>query len=486
MKISKICLFWLLLPLLFKEHATFEFLIESGTVSFISNMKMKELTLDISVDLTKESIDTFTKACEDISAAMLKYPPLVADTTIHLGAQRSLSKSTEYISDISDIGKALLKYISPTIIAATNPDCSFTYKLVSQADLTTIVAVVKAEWAKVLNTWTVNDLKMDHDKSSTVDHAFLTFEYELKDLQFKLVTLLNTLDSLTSGIYPPNLQGMYYGISCLGVLKKDEVFVKTCQSYTQSVKCLVEVWYPENTQSLPLYIPVNYEGIQLMGPNNEQQFVKSPLGSHYQALNCHTLSKFSHTVCQLHRLEQNCESSLVSRDLGRIVKTCKFSKIKPPSSIRLADNSILIQDKLAKVKVTGSIGSTQVMTRAPYQVHNAAEVSVESEGLTITYVDTVSTREVKITNSSVPLFILQGLFDRIKYADLWKDLVTASIFDYSLLGLQIVVGILFAIVFRLIVILQRHTASKPWRTRSNTRIIRRPPGNIPMRNMNVF
>jgi len=76
MKISKICLFWLLLPLLFKEHATFEFLIESGTVSFISNMKMKELTLDISVDLTKESIDTFTKACEDISAAMLKYPPL--------------------------------------------------------------------------------------------------------------------------------------------------------------------------------------------------------------------------------------------------------------------------------------------------------------------------------------------------------------------------------------------------------------------------
>jgi hypothetical protein len=198
-----------------------------------------------------------------------------------------------------------------------------------------------------------------------------------------------------------------------------------------------------------------------MGPNNEQQFVKSPLGSHYQALNCHTLSKFSHTVCQLHRLEQNCESSLVSRDLGRIVKTCKFSKIKPPSSIRLADNSILIQDKLAKVKVTGSIGSTQVMTRAPYQVHNAAEVSVESEGLTITYVDTVSTREVKITNSSVPLFILQGLFDKIKYAGLWKDLVTASIFDYSLLGLQIVVGILFAIVFRLIVILQRHTASKP-------------------------
>ena len=62
MKISKMLLYWLILPLLFKEYATFEFLIESGTVSFISNMKMKELTLDISVDLTKESIDTFTKA----------------------------------------------------------------------------------------------------------------------------------------------------------------------------------------------------------------------------------------------------------------------------------------------------------------------------------------------------------------------------------------------------------------------------------------
>ena len=98
----------------------------------------------------------------------------------------------------------------------------------------------------------------------------------------------------------------------------------------------------------------------------------------------------------------------------------------------------------------------------------------------------VSTREVKITNSSVPPAILQGLFDRIKYAVLWKDLVTASIFDYSLLGLQIVVGILFAIVFRLIVILQRKATFTPWRTRSSARIVRRPPGNIPMRNMNIF
>ena len=49
MKISKMLLYWLILLLLFKEYATFEFLIESGTVSFISNMKMKELTLDIRV-----------------------------------------------------------------------------------------------------------------------------------------------------------------------------------------------------------------------------------------------------------------------------------------------------------------------------------------------------------------------------------------------------------------------------------------------------
>jgi len=489
MKLSRMYFYWLILPLLFKEHATFEFMVESGTISFISNMKMKELTLEISADLTKESIDTFTKACEEIGKLMLAYPPLLADTTIHLGAQRSYSKSIEYISNIGDTGKAILKYLSPTLIAPNNPECSFTYSLVTQTDLTNIAAIIKDEWAKVLTTWTVNDLKTDHDKSSTVDKAYLTFEYELRDIQYRLFTLLNTLDSLASGIYPPNLQGMYYGITCLGVIKNEEILVKNCQGYTTSVKCLVEIWYPENTQKLPLFIPVNYEGIQLVGPNNEQQFVKSPLGSHYQALNCHTLSKFSHTVCQLHRLEQNCESSLVTRDLARIVKTCKFSKVKPTSSIRLADNSVLIQDKLAKVKVTGNIGSTQVMTHAPYQVHNAAEVSVESEGLTITYVDVKSTQAVKITNSSVPPFILQGLFDRVKYAEYWKNLVTASVFDYSLLGLQVVVGILFAVVFRLIVTLQKQHTFKPWRNRSNARIIRRPPvniGNIPMRNMNVF
>ena len=92
MKFTRMYFYWLILPLLFKEHATFEFLIESGTTSFISNIKMKELTLEISADLTKESIDTFTKACEDIGKLMLAYPPLLADTTIHLGAQRSYSK----------------------------------------------------------------------------------------------------------------------------------------------------------------------------------------------------------------------------------------------------------------------------------------------------------------------------------------------------------------------------------------------------------
>ena len=82
---------------------------------------------------------------------------------------------------------------------------------------------------------------------------------------------------------------------------------------------------------------VNYNGIQLVGPNNEEKFVKSPLGSHYQVLHCQKSTKHSHSVCQLSRLEQNCEAGLVNRDLLKIVKSCNFSKIKPIASIRLAD-----------------------------------------------------------------------------------------------------------------------------------------------------
>ena len=130
--------------------------------------------------------------------------------------------------------------------------------------------------------------------------------------------------------------------------------------------------------SLSLVSAICY-GVQLVGPSNYETFVRLPLDSHYAVLNCQKSSKHIHTACQSHRLEQNCETGLVTRDLPKIVKPCKFSKVKSVPSVRLADKIVLVMDKLAKVKVHNSIDESQVMIQVLYLVHNVREMIIESE-----------------------------------------------------------------------------------------------------------
>jgi len=54
------------------------------------------------------------------------------------------------------------------------------------------------------------------------------------------------------------------------------------------------------------------------------------------------------------------------------------------------------------------------------------------KGLTVKYIEAISTQEEEFSNSSVPLIIWQDLFDQTEYAGYWEHLITASIFDFSL------------------------------------------------------
>ena len=81
----------------------------------------------------------------------------------------------------------------------------------------------------------------------------------------------------------------------------------------------------------------------------------------------------------MHRLEQNCGTGLFTRDLPKIVKPCKFSKVKSVPNVRLTDKIVLVMDKLAKVKVHNSIDESQVMIQVLYLVHNVREMIIESE-----------------------------------------------------------------------------------------------------------
>ncbi|MBG0744887.1 MAG: hypothetical protein IV298_15755 [Cylindrospermopsis raciborskii KL1] len=462
----------------------FEFLIEDGHTSFTSSVGMKELMLEVKIAVTSTTLSKLITTGTTTSVSMVTFMGKLTDTSVGTGIKRLIKKSTTHLVGISSIGNALLKYLTPTSNEPNSPDCFLSYSLVSDEDLETTEIILKKEWSQILDTWTEAELKADSKKFNTVNSVMIIIESELRDVYSKLLTSLNTIDSLYAGVYPPNLYGMYYGLTCLGVIKNEELYPLPCISYSKSVRCPIEIWHPSTVQQLPTFVPVNYNGIQLVGPNNEEKFVKSPLGSHYQVLHCQKSVKHSHSVCQLNRLDQNCETGLIDRNLPRIVKNCKFGKIKPASSIRLADNSILIMDKTAKVKVQSTLGETQVMTNVPYKIQNAKEITVESEGLAVKYTGTTSTSQVSIINSTVPISVLETLFERIQFADYYENLMMASIFDYSLLGLQAIIGIIFAVIFCQIMVLRRRTVERQIRPRSSQmKLLKRSPRPMPLRTL---
>jgi len=91
------------------------------------------------------------------------------------------------------------------------------------------------------------------------------------------------------------------------------------------------------------------------------------------------------------------------------------------------------------------------MAQVPYQVHIVNEMVVESEGLTLKYIVVISTQEANIINSSLPLAILQELYDQTGYAEYWENPMTAFVVDFNLCYLQVIIGITLAVMFRQVI-----------------------------------
>ena len=81
------------------------------------------------------------------------------------------------------------------------------------------------------------------------------------------------------------------------------------------------------------------------------------------------------------------------------------------------------------------------------------------KGLTVKYIWTINTQEAEISDSaSVPLIIWQELCDQTEYSGYWENLMIASIFYFSFLCLQVIIGIIIAVIFRQMIVCTKKTS----------------------------
>ena len=429
----------------------FEFLIESGKTTFTSALKVQEFELIVDTGFTLTQLTSFqTKSVsmlETFLATEHFKNELIASKT--LGIKSMVSRSLAHVGAIAEVGASILKYTGSTASTTSTSACKLELPGVTAQYLEDTTNFLQNELSRIKADWVMpTDTSTDMVKTSILINFVQSFEAEMVHLWQKLTQQLNIIDTLFSYEFPASLYGIYHNTACLGIIKNEQISVKQCTAYSDEIQCTIELWYPETTQTLSMYVPVSYNNIRLAGSLGENIFVKTALGNHYQVLNCQQNMGYSNKqeVCTLNRLEQDCEQSLINQEIDNIIKYCKFIKDKSaPVSRRLADKNILIEDRLAKVTVTEDSGKSIISTPVPYVVTSPNTVTVESNGLTITYPGNGKSGGTKIVNSSLSDQVLNKLFTQLYFVDYWEMLQNFSLVDIILLSLQIIAMIIIAI-----------------------------------------
>ena len=419
----------------------FGFLIENGQTTFTSSLQIQEFELSIETKFTMVQLERLQKNIAVLVPLFLEaaiFTPTTGTITA-TGLKTIVNRALTHIVNIMEIGTSILKYSGSKISTTSTATCKQVITGIDGTYIENLADYLKNEGSRVQKAWTLTDFSSDTGKTAMVIGVVHSIEAELTELLYQMKLQLSIIDSVFSFEYPSFLYGSYHNVACLGIIKNENIIVKQCHPYSTEIRCTMEVWYAEFTQTLPLYVPVVYNNVRLAGPLNENIFVKSPLGSHYQVLNCQKGTGHSNKqeLCTLGRLEQECEKSLIVNDVSGIIEHCRFIKDQNTHvSTRLADKSILVEDRLAKVKITNELGHNLVSTSAPYQIHSPHTVTVETDGLKISYPGNGKLTETKVINSSLPEEVLEKLISKMYYAGYWEMLHNISLLDLALLVLQ--------------------------------------------------
>jgi len=430
----------------------FDFLIENGQTTFASNVEVKDFQFVTNFDITGTTLDKLVTTCTNILLKIQSIAAYKTNPLLYPWMARFITKGSEYALRISSVGKTIAKYLQNTAETPIFQSCIFNYTMVSENEVEELITYLTSEQEKIDITWSHADLQSDKSKLNIIHNALQNYKTELKNLDAKLGTLLSILDTFHSNIYPHSLYGIYHDTTCLGMMKNEELFIKSCKTFKTQLICEIEIWHPKTIQTLPVVISVPYFGYSLVGSNGEETFVKGTLSNFYQSLTCQSVPPLhkSYKTCQLNRLPLACDTSLAAKDYANIVHNCIFAKTAhAASSIRLADKSILVIDNQVKLTIQGTLGTEQVTTTTPYQLYNAEKVSLEVAGLTVQYAGIENLTTTKIRNTSIPVEVLHSFQQKLHFLQYASLLAPLSIFDYGILSFQGFIVIILAVTIGL-------------------------------------
>ena len=151
----------------------------------------------------------------------------------------------------------------------------------------------------------------------------------------------------------------------------------------------------------------------------------------------------------LHPLENDCYSSLLTKDIENIIKQCNFTKETPSLGTRIQSGGILVQRMGTITKVKENTDYRLLTAESPILVFTNKLIKLENEELDMVFEPLGLAQNTRLVNSRLTSKNIENLKEKLKWEQLFEGLDTEDYTRYSALGLQ---GILYLIVAVIVVL----------------------------------
>jgi hypothetical protein len=331
----------------------------------------------------------------------------------------------------------LYSFLNPDREVNPESKCVFSAPVLTRQTLLQGTALIVSQYAKIKTDWTEEQILSDLGKLSILYNFVSTFNAQMSAWKESLSKSVTEYDTLRGGNFPPSLLGNIELAPCLATARNEIIRVQGCKAGKDKLICEVEFNFATATSNYTELIPINYEGVELEGPEKGWLYAKDEQTQNIVLLNCSN-SGFNNPevpLCQKVEGEEKCLKGLLLHDMDFVVNNCKFRLNDQIIAKRLADNGILVIRSDAKVSDNGKM----VFKQAPFVLYSNNEVSVSVGEDEIIFPNHVQFPTPKIVTSKIAKGLIDSLKSKAGWDDFWARFAPEDYLIYIVIGAQLIV-----------------------------------------------
>jgi hypothetical protein len=349
------------------------------------------------------------------------------------GIESSLNDSIKYLTIISKYRGPGIPVPETTICAGQVADNIKGYVFQTKETVTNSHGTLDLQW-------TQNDILPKTTAYSNLVNFYNDVRAVVQDLESKLETHLQMMESLTSGQVTPHLTAKIQELSCVPEAEFDRVQMETCMKVDTGLYCTFYVSTYSATTTYKRYIPVNYNGIEVKLPNHNI-VVKSSETDEQGLLYCDKPPVYSINSCSF----QNWDpiKHLFERDPFLAIQNCNFTFADIPLPLQTYDYSVFIMDPLLELSINPSQGTPPIPipNQSPMIVSFFKDnfLSLDKDRLHISFKGALAADTFRIQVSVFNETLLSLMYDKA-LKQTFGEIDWNKVFNYGMAILQMVVA----------------------------------------------